>query len=234
LAAVLAAAGISCSILSNAQDRIGSVQQTAGAVSTQIQQGRDLVSTGQAVITQVQGNEIVQTLGAFVTEEGSVLLETAQAFATEEGPGLLATAQAFATEQGPEMLETAQALLTQEGPGLVQTGQALLTQVVIATPGPGDPGTAGVPADIPLVESDQQDFTHITGSISYSTGENVESTLQFYETQMPANGWSKVQEGSLATEQGAVLNYTKDDRRVTILLSLLPATGRTQVLITYR
>lgn len=234
---LLAAASLACTLFSGLSRDVGQLRSTAQSVATTVKQGQELIQTGQAVATQVLGNEIVQTARAFATEQGSELLATGQAFITQEGPGLLATGQTIATEQGPSLLATMQAAATQQGPGLLETMQAAATQI-----GPGLEGTmqavatqaaspGGAPADIPQVEGGKTNLIATNSFVSYTTPLDLRSVMDFYEREMPNNGWTKVEQGSVVSAASAIFIYEKPGRRATLTISADTGVGATLVVI---
>ena len=228
---------ISCSFTSNLGEQVSGVRETAGSVATSIQEGRDLLSTGQAAVTQLANSELVQTAMALATEQGPSFLATVQALATEQGPSLRQTVEAFATDEGPSIRATVEAFATEQGPGLARTGEALITQgpslvetgQAVATQVAGSSGE--VPTDIPLVEDDRADLVVSGALISYTTSMTYEQVLDFYETRMPASGWTKSTSGSLTGTESAVLVFQKSSRQATVAITAIPTSERTAVLI---
>jgi hypothetical protein len=202
--ALLAAVSISCSLLSDAQQRVDSVRETAESAATMVQSGRDLLSTGQAVVTQFQNNEMVQT---------------AMAMATEQGPAMIATLQAFATNEGPGLLETAQALGTQN-PGALETAQALASPIA----------GGEAPPDIPLVEDNPANLTTTNQFVSYTTSLSLLAVREFYEVELPANGWTQGQV-LLDASENVIITYTKPGRQATLNLARLSGSSETVVMI---
>jgi hypothetical protein len=173
-----------------------------------------------------QGQEILETAQSLSTDVSSTgMLETAQAMATQVGEsGLAETAQAFATEQGPSLAETAQAVATQQGPGLMETAQAMVTKAAVTF---GD-----APADIPVVEDENENFFSTAELVSYFTPTPYAEVLTFYKEQMPVNDWIKVDEDWVETESAAILKFTKPDRIATVTISVNPLDNMTVVMIT--
>jgi hypothetical protein len=206
---------IACSLFSSIGERAQQVQGTAAAVATGAQDGEYLLATAQAAVTQVQGSDLAQTAQAAVTELGeSGLAATIQAVITSEGPEIQQTLQAFATESGPDMLETAQAYITEQGPGLVETAQSYATQLASSS---GEP-----PDDIPIIDRDTvQDLQVLESLVSYNTSLDFDSVVEFYKTEMPDNGWVKVDEGSFESDAATMLNFTKDARNVSVVMNAL-------------
>jgi hypothetical protein len=168
--------------------------------------------TAEAGISQAQ---------ALATQSANIL-GTAQAFATQN-PSLVGTAQAFFTEQGPALLETAQALGTQY-PGLLETAQAVATQ--------GPPQT-GLPEDIPIAPGDAQVLSSTAEQVTYISGLDYRSALEFYRVEMPNAGWSPVAQGTMESESVAVLNYTRPERSASVTINASPD-GRSIISVVVR
>lgn len=221
---LVAAFGFGCNLITNVTQRVGGVEKTAQSVATGLQSGRELFSTGQALATNVEGNPMVQTLQAYVTEQGPGLEKTVQAFATDQGPSMQQTVQAFATQQGPGLQQTVQAFLTQDVPGLAETVQAYATQ---------SGATAGqAPQDIPLVEGEKTSLITSETFVTYFTSQDFNSVLSFYDNQMPANGWTKLDKESIQNANSAVLVFDKATRKATVTLGVNPTNNSTVVVIT--
>ncbi len=221
---LIAAVGIGCSLVSNVTQRVGGIEKTAQSVATGVQSGRDLLSTGQAMATNIQGNPAIQTAHAYVTEQAPGLEQTIQAFATDQGPSIQQTVQSFATQEGPGLEKTVGAFLTQDVPGLAETVQAFATQTG---------STLGqAPQDIPLVEGDKTSLVTSADFVTYFTSMDFKAVSSFYEAQMPANGWTKVDKESIQNRSNAVLVFEKSNRKATVTLGVNPTNNSTVVVIT--
>jgi hypothetical protein len=199
---------MACRAFSAIRQDVTSAQETIQLAATKIEEGQDLIGTARAFGTQVLG-------------EG--LGETAQALATQfEDSGMLETAQAFATQEGPSLLTTAMAVVTQQAPGAIATIQTLATESAQATPIP----------DIPLIEGNRDLYFQSNDIISYMTSLPYDQALDFYKTQMPANGWTKVDKDTFETGLAANLRFEKDSRQVSITISQTPGGNNTLILIT--
>jgi hypothetical protein len=198
---------LACNSLTGLGEDYQEVRSTAESIATQ----------AQAMITQAQGiaTEIVE----------SDALATARAFATQEGPPLVATGEALATQAaGAGYLETVESFVTNEPGGLLETAQALATNAL---------GMGGQPEDVPLLaEETRSQFFANASIISYATSVDLPTSINFYKTSMPFNGWEPISEGNLETESAAILRYAKDDRIATVTLTASPLTRQTVVLIT--
>jgi hypothetical protein len=178
-----------------------------------------VVTLARGVATQHPG--LLETAGSFVVEEGLSLAGTAEAFATQN-PGLLETARALAEEKGPTMLGTAQALATEQ-PGLIETAKAIVSS--------GSGQQSPLP-DIPVFSSQPIDIHYSAGlALSYSTEGAYQTILNFYKTEMPANGWELDIPGSFEEGNMASLVYAQPERNATVTISFSEATGRTLVVI---
>jgi hypothetical protein len=206
---VLAAASLACSLVSDIGEQAGGIRDTAQAVGTGVQSGRELLQTGQAFATEVMGNETVQTARAVITQEAPGVIDTARAFATAEGPGLLETAQAFAT---------------QDAPGLLETAQALATSFIVI------PSEA--PADVPIMEGEKEDLYTSPDLVSYTISADLNAVKDFYDREMPSNGWEKQEGQTIETDQGVLMAFQKGDRSASVTLSVQPGTSNTVVVVT--
>ena len=223
LVAALVTLTISCQALGRIQERVGSTRATVESVATQIDEGGELLGTVRAVGTQVVGEgfaETIQAVGTQVAGEG--FIETAQAVATQvEDSGLAQTAQALVTQQVPGLMATAMSVATIQGPGAIQTVQAYVTEIAQATPAP----------DIPVVDGDKDLFFQSGSLVSYLTSLPFNQVLDFYKTQMPAYGWTKLDQDWFESDAAATLKYTKDNRTAAVSLGRSPGSDQTLVLI---
>lgn len=229
---------LGCNLITNISDQVGGIRNTAESVATDVQEGRDLLTTGQAVITQVEGSSLVQTLQAVVTEQGPAIRGTVEAFATEQGPAIQETVAAFATQQVPAFLDTAEAFATAQGPGAQQTLQAVATEQ-----GPAVQTTAealateiaqmvgDLPPDIPLAEEDPEGLVASSDLVTYNTKLPLAEVIQFYETQMPANGWTPNEDEHLYADYAVFLSFSKENRQATVAISAIPGSEQTTVVI---
>jgi len=169
---------------------------------------QDIRDTAEAAATTV-GGLVTQAVGFATAVDENPIIQTAQALVTEYGPDVLASAQAVATQAHESgFLLTAQAKAT-EG---LSFGQA--------------------PADIPLPEEDHLvNFFGSDNIISYNTPLTLETILELYLVQMPANGWVEVPEERVLSDNSAVLVYAKSNRLAHIALNIIPVDKSTIVLI---
>jgi hypothetical protein len=155
---------------------------------------------------------------------GSGLIETAQTLATGVGDsGFLSTAQAFATQQGPELMATLQAFATDQGPGLMETAQALGTAAA--------PLLGEAPEDIPVIQGELENLVSTRWLVTFSTALDAKLVIDFYNNQMVANGWTKVNEEAFG-EAITVLTFEKPGRLATLTITANSLTDKTMVVVT--
>ncbi len=201
----LLAAGLqACESVTKVEEKIERLQGTVIAVETSLEKGLELIETGQAFAIKVEGNSLVQTAQA-VSDKliESSLLETAQAIATQQGPALLLTVQNFATEQVPGLQETVKAVATR-----------LPTQ-----------------ADIPVMKGEKTNYQASPKGVTYTINVEYHPVLDFYEQEMPAYGWERIDAVSVVTKNGAVIHYKKLGRNAVVSISADPPTDYTIVQI---
>ncbi len=220
LIVALLLSSMACQLVS----RISKTKEKVEAAATDAKAGLNMLGTARALVTQVGSSQMLKTAQALATEVGeSGLLQTAVAVATEEGPSAIETAKAFATQEGPALQETAKAFATQEGPGLQKTAQAAMTQVAGSM---GEP-----PDDIPIMAGDKEDL--LTGEfvVSYSIPTALQDVASFYKREMPAKGWTLVEQNTLETESMVALNYDKKSRAASVTITTNPINRKTIVFI---
>jgi len=194
-----------CESVTEVEEKIERLQGTIIAVETSLEKGLELIETGQAFAIKVEGNRLVQTAQAISDKlKESSLLETAQAIATQQGPALLLTVQNFATEQVPRLQETAKAVATR-----------LPTQ-----------------ADIPVMKGEKTNYQASPKGVAYTINVEYRPVFDFYEREMPAYGWERIDSASVVTKNGAVIHYKKIGRNAVVSISAVPSTGYTIVQIT--
>jgi hypothetical protein len=119
-------------------------------------------------------------------------------------------------------METALAVATRQGPEILATAQSYVTQIA--------PGSA--PPDIPILDGDKELFFQSNALVSYLIDLPLEQVADYYKEQMPANGWTKVDNMSFESPVARSLVYEKSDRRASVVLSLSPGEGKSVILIT--
>jgi hypothetical protein len=158
--------------------------------------------------------------------QGQEAIETIQGIATEfDESGVIATGEAIATQFDESGLQdTAQAIVTEiSESGIQETAQSFATEIVVQ---PED-----VPADIPIMDGEKDAFVGSDQVISYFISASFEDVKTFYETEMPANGWTKVESGTIVTDTTATLVYEKGGQEVMIVLGEVPFVGNVTVVI---
>lgn len=186
-----------------------------------------IVSLGCGLVSQVSGlKSTAQSVGT-VVEGGRELLGTGQAIATQvDETGFKRTLQAAATRVGESGLkETVEAAVTQiEDSGLRETVQAMATDIFIS---PED-----VPPDIPIMAGEKSAFVGSQQAISYFVKSDFVSVLAFYQQEMPARGWSKIDYGTTITDSTAELHYEKPGQKATVVITEVPVVDQVTVVIT--
>jgi hypothetical protein len=223
-AVLVLSVSLACNIINNFQENFGEARSTAVSVFTQAQ---GLITQAEGLATAIDESGAVQTAKALVTEQGPVALATLQALGTQAAEsGAIQTAQALITEQGPEAQATLQALGTQAAEsGAMQTAQAVITQqggdlfaTIQVLPKQGL-GLNNPPEDIPLLPTESINSLVATQSlVSYLTSEEYRSVTSFYSDAMPAEGWSLTSSGNLETDNLAILNFEKENRKATLTI----------------
>jgi hypothetical protein len=148
--------------------------------------------------------------------------------------GLEETAVAAMTEVPAEdLMKTAEAMATTMpgGEGIMETAQAEFG----AIPGLGDSGGTGdtpagePPPDIPVLEDNQNMFAN-RDLVTYSSSVPYDVAIEFYKTEMAANGWDLPQGSAFETEDTTVMIFEKPDRMATV--SVIHNGNATDVMIT--
>jgi hypothetical protein len=62
-------------------------------------------------------------------------------------------------------------------------------------------------------------------AFSVISDQDFKDVLAFYQSELEAQGWSKVDYGTRITEGDAELHYTKDDLNLTVVLARIPFMG---------
>jgi hypothetical protein len=141
---------------------------------------------------------------------------------TESAP-LIETVQAVATEN-PNVIETVQAIAT-ENPNVVETVEGIATEGF---------SLGNKPDDIPVVdESTVSNFITTDTTIVYSTSLDFQSVVDFYKSQMPANGWAEDNSMTFEIQGTSTLGYTKDNNSAMVVIYKDPSSANlTYVTIT--
>ena len=160
--------------------------------------------TAQSVATDFEGLATDIDLGSIATD---IDLE---GIATDIDLG------AVATEIGD--------LATQvEEEGVLETMQAEMTAL---------PDLTGEkPEDIPVMEGDIMGLVGTAEFVTYIIKTSFQDVVDFYETQMPANGWVKVEVESELGEEFARLVYEKGGRKAIVNIADIPFVDQVSVAI---
>lgn len=205
---LLIIASLACGLVNQVNQVKENVQSAATQIEGIVTQAPGLIATGKAIATENPG--LVQTGQALITTSGPGLIETVQAFATDQ-PGLMETIQALATDN-PEIANTALALATKVSQG--------------GTPSP-------IPTDIPLPQQDRLEQLNGTSNmVVYFTSIKYKNIVTFYKTEMVNNEWEAVADGTVETSKTTVLNFKKDNRTASVLITLNSGDNMTGVVIT--
>ncbi len=70
--------------------------------------------------------------------------------------------------------------------------------------------------DIPMLPDAQVEFSSAEFT-SYRTASSIADAAQFYETEMPKNGWT-AEEGNMIFDDGAFLNYNKGNETASVII----------------
>ncbi len=184
-----------------------------------------IFSMACGLVSQV--GELKSTADALATQaaSGIELLGTGQAIATDIGEsGIKETLQAIATDVDESgVKETVQAAATKfDESGMKETVQAKVTEL---------PSLSGEkPQDIPLV-TEVEDVIASANLVSYFTSQPFQVVVDFYEREMLVNGWTKIAAESNVVEHLATLNYQKDGRKATVIITEIPVINQTTVVI---
>jgi uncharacterized lipoprotein NlpE involved in copper resistance len=157
------------------------------------------------------------------------------------------SAQAIATPTtGADLLATSQALSTSiaRNASLIATAEAQKTQIS-RTPSPTpvptlrDPGadltaTTLAPVqiqDLPLPMVEKIDYFESHNQITFLVAGDLQSLVLFFENQIPLKGWRKEIQGSFTTDGSALLNYVRNNQKLSISLRFNPISQRTAVIL---
>ncbi len=117
----------------------------------------------------------------------------------------------------------------QEGSMTIKTDLSDINQpITIQVPEEALQGS-GVPEDIPAPD-DAEELSNFMGMITFKSPSTPQQIADFYKAEMPNNGWTQ----SKADEFGGMytLEYTKEGRTASFIISTDSSTGKTSVLIT--
>lgn len=156
-------------------------------------------------------------------------IETAQAIITEiPVDEMMQTAQALATEMPIEdMLGTVEGLASEmpvSPEDLLQTASA----GGLPLPGTGNENK-DLPQDIPIVGERNDDLFSSKGLVNYTTSLDLNTVLDFYQSEMPTNGWQPTENEPIINPQTSVLYFEKPQR--TAMITINNTDGETGVTI---
>lgn len=89
----------------------------------------------------------------------------------------------------------------------------------------------GAREDIPMTADAKIDFS-MPDMVSYKTALSIEEAIEFYETEMPKQGWKLAQDGKTTFEDWASLTFTKDKDKAFVMISKEEEGTGTSVLVT--
>jgi hypothetical protein len=205
---LLMIASLACGFVNQVNQVKEQVQSAATQIEGIVTQAPGLIATGKAIATDNPG-----------------LIQTGQALLSTQGPGLVGTIQAIATQQ-PGLMDTLQAFAT-DNPGLATTALAMASQIAQGS------NPNGVPGDIPLPPPDRLEQLNSTaGMVVFYTDMKYGNVVKFYKTGMVTAGWTAVVQGTTSTANTTVLNYSKDNRIASVVITLSPSDNKTGVVIT--
>jgi hypothetical protein len=94
------------------------------------------------------------------------------------------------------------------------------------------PGTGGQrPQDVPIMPGETSMLSESSNLVMYSLKADFQKVVDFYELEMPNNGWSKVTADSSVEEDFANLVFEKQGRKATIDIVAIPFIGDITVTI---
>ncbi|HPH95635.1 MAG TPA: hypothetical protein PKW33_07480 [Anaerolineaceae bacterium] len=88
---------------------------------------------------------------------------------------------------------------------------------------------AGGATDIPVPDN-ATEVSNLGGLMTFKSADNVKTLAEFYKTKLPENGW-KADGDPTELDTMAILNYTKDNRKLSVMITKEDA-GGSSVLIT--
>jgi hypothetical protein len=86
-----------------------------------------------------------------------------------------------------------------------------------------------LPEDIPL-PPDATGMAEMFGMMTFQSPSTPQEVADFYQTEMPNNGWTEVSADSMGDV--FMLQYTKDSRTAELMISADADTGETGVMLT--
>jgi hypothetical protein len=95
---------------------------------------------------------------------------------------------------------------------------------------PGEGTSEPPPPDVPIMPANSDLVTSKT-SIEFTVQNSIKEVTDYYEKEMPAKGWTKVQAESKVESDVTTLVFTKDNRKATITIEEDIIFGGTSVTI---
>jgi hypothetical protein len=89
----------------------------------------------------------------------------------------------------------------------------------------------GAREDIPMTADAKIDFS-MPGMVSYKTALSIEEVTEFYETEMPKEGWKLEEDGKTTLEDMVSLTFTKDKDKAFVMISKEQEGKGTSVMVT--
>ena len=87
------------------------------------------------------------------------------------------------------------------------------------------------PEDIPVMEGETLGVVSTAKFVTYVIKASFQDVVDFYASQMPANGWTKVEVESETGGEYARLVYEKDGRKAIVNIAVIPFMDQTSVAI---
>jgi hypothetical protein len=128
------------------------------------------------------------------------------------------------------------ALPTGEEGEVVQTGTFGITMDLsninepITIEVPEEAMEAGAPPEDLPIPADAEEVTSLMGMITFQSPSTPEEVAEFYQTGMPENGWTEVSVDEMSGMY--MLEYSKEGRTASFMITVDSDTGNTSVLIT--
>lgn len=175
----------SCALPANAEKRLERFRSTANAFERKVQEGLEIIETGQAIATKVDQYGVDQT---------------AQAAASKlSDSGLIKTVQFVTTSKGPDLFETVVSFVSDKIPLVETTPEAVETKIPYST-------------DIPIPRGRNEELDSAGMVTAFSTNFEFEEIIEFYEKEMPEYGWKRLDSISRIDSNRALIHFRKGER----------------------
>jgi len=93
-------------------------------------------------------------------------------------------------------------------------------------------GSDEIPPDIPVVDDISEMLFGSKDIVSYTTPMSMDSVISFYQNEMTEFDWEPKEDGTVVTDEAAVLQFEKPGRDAIVTLSVNPQDGYTYVMVT--